>query len=193
MNSFKERLDVEAVLRELSEVEAPVNLGQDVALELSRTLQTRSTVQQRDQTWSFMWRTRALGAVCALIALLLSTYLFESHSKSIEPRPRLAQVHPAILPAAPTSLSQPSMTVGCPEVRIQKTFQIKRRRSASVQNAVLSRPAPVGPVTEQERLLIRIAQERDPVQTASLNTEVQDAMDTRRRNDFIKLSNGGRQ
>lgn len=194
MNTSSERSEIETVLRGLSKVDAPPHLGQEIARELSRITQTGSATRRR-RPWSFLWHPATLGVACAaLIAFVLATSLFRAPSRNTGPLPERAYAQPQIPPTPLRPLQQHlSSTKVSTKGHIEKTCQIRKNRSASATPASTSNPAPVAPLSEQEKILIRIAQRRDPVELASLNAELQEAMDTTRRNDFIKLSNGGNQ
>lgn len=194
MKNASERSEIETVLRGLSEVNVPPHLGQEIARELMRNGPTGS-VTQRYRPWSFLWRPAMLGVACAaLIALVLTTSLFRAPSGNIESLPERAYLQPQVPPTPPMPLQQLlSSTKVSTKGHIQKTRQVRQKRSASATPASTSIPAPVAPLSDQEKILVRIAQRGDPVQLASLNAELQEAMNTTRRNDFIKLSNGGNQ
>ncbi len=193
MKTSNERPEIETVLRALSEVDVPTHLGQEVARDLVRSLQTRSAIQPR-RPWFSLWNPPMLGTTCAFIVLVLITSFFRSPFRRPEPLPEQAYSQPQLPPAAPKpfrqTLSSGEVTA---KVHAEKISSIKRKRSALASPTSINDPAPVAPLSEQEKLLIHIAQKRDPVQLASLNTELQEAMDTARRNNFIRLSNGGSQ
>jgi hypothetical protein len=194
VNTPNERPEIEVVLRALSAVEAPTHLGQDVARELNQSLQMRVAIQHRKRPLAFVWPSALGGISAALIALMLISYLSGPTSKSFKRPLGQGNVQQSVLATPPQSLRQPySSAQGSAEVQVTKSPKSRQKRSAFVQAVAINHPAPVPPLTEQERLLIRVAQGRDPVQLASLNPELQDAIDTTRRNDFIKLSNGGSQ
>ena len=193
MSFLNDESEIETVLRGLSEIQPPSHLGQDISKELSASLGKKRTARLWNRPWSFLWQPATLGAVCTvLIALGLTSYLARPRSRSPEYLPRQSKIQqpdrpmPRSTPARPTSSAHISTAP-----HLQKSTPDQRKRTAFAQAVAMSHPAPVAPLTEQERLLIRIAQGGNPVQLASLNTELQSALATARRNEFIKLSNGG--
>lgn len=195
MNISEERREIEAVLRGLSEVEAPTHLGQEIAQQLSLNLQAVSATEQRSRPWSFLWRPLTLGVVSAvLIVLVLIAYPYGLRSRSAGSQPRQPNVQQATMSTPFKPLRElSSSTQASPKVHVEKVSRSRQRKTDLVQRVANSHPAPIAPLTEQERILIRIAQRRDPIQLASLNTKLRDAMDISRRKEFIRFSNGGSQ
>ncbi len=193
MSFLNDESEIETVLRGLSEIQAPSHLGQDISKQLSASLGKKRTARFWHRPWSFLWQPATLGAVCTVfIALGLTSYLAGPRSRSPEYLPRQSKIQQ---PDRPVLRSPPVQPISTAHVltafHVQKSAPRQRGKTALVQAVSMSHPAPVAPITEQERLLIRIAQSGNPVQLASLNTELQSALATARRNEFIKLSNGG--
>ena len=199
MKMASERSEIDTVLRGLSEVDPPLHLGEAIARELIRSAKTEGTARRR-RPWSSLWQPATLAGACAagiafaLIVAHRSAFHFSAPSEPARVLPEQARAQPPVPPMRPTltpfqqPVSAPKVATGNPREEIYRT---KQRPSHSAPSAFMNQPAPVAPLSEQEKLLLRVVESRDPVQLASLNSDLQEAIDTTRRNDFIKLTNGG--
>ena len=189
--------NIDAVLQGLSAIEAPPHLGKDVAHQLSIRLQVSRDAQEQRWALFALWPPALLGSICA--ALILAIIMFAPPHKGdpnrSDPQPKLAKVEQSMMPIAQEANSQLRSAIGAPARHsINRVFRPEGTLHTRVfQVRLASFPAPVAPLSEQEKLLLEVARRRDPVQLASLNTEIQNSLDTKRRDEFMKMSNGGRQ
>ena len=142
--------------------------------------------------------TRPLAWVFALGAMLVMVWFsFTSHqaahpTRRVEARPAMQAEFPA-LPKPPRSIPSGSPA----RAHTVSTAQIPLRRSAVLRSArAASRPAPVAPLTKEEKLLVRIAHTGDPLEMAMLNPEIrsQQAADSEAKfKRFVEQSSKGDQ
>jgi hypothetical protein len=118
--------------------------------------------------WPWVWG--ATGAVAA--AIVLTVVLFRSSVPSAPQNPVIARREPPasvnLVPARPgtPSAQQPYRAMRqLPRVDDADSVTLREMRAAS-------HPAPAAPLTEEEKLLLRIANRAGPQEVAMLNPEI---------------------
>jgi len=121
--------------------------------------------------------TFALPAACGLVCLLtlallipsthrkqVSTQPAQNASSSLQPAP--ARIHPEEAPAHTTAPITHKVTTHRPQKPLPRdTYETL----AEIETRAPSLPAPPMPLTDQEKLLLRLIQARNPVELASLD------------------------
>ncbi len=110
----------------------------------------------------------ALGGMLVMAWLSFTSHQAEHPTRRVETRPTLQ----AELPALPKPAR--SIPSGSPaRAHNVSPAQIRARRPAVLRSArAAARPAPVAPLTKEEKLLVRIAHTGDPLEMAMLNPEI---------------------
>jgi hypothetical protein len=151
------------------------------------------------------WRGALSGAVTA--TLLVGALLLAQHSlRTKHGQVAISQVvsthnlAPAALPVAASSPNAPSHdTSGCPiHAQVYRAWvgstaegpnqqQVHRAWVGSSASEAPSHPAPVQPLTEQERALIQLAQNADPKLLAALSPETQARIEAQEADNYNKF------
>lgn len=153
--------NLETVLRGLREAQP------DASLELRITQALREAHEEAAVSW---WRSWWVGlgvagavAVCAIFAILLRPERVRKSTDVSLVAPTLRSVVKQPSPAVPKDLPSPGRVLVHREVRA-----VVAQRTGADNPQLEDFPAPPLPLTEQERLLIRLAHRDDPVQLARL-------------------------
>jgi hypothetical protein len=184
---------IERVLASLRDAEAPVGMERRIL----EALEDRASVQFRSRWWRLrpLWLPERRGATvsfaCGVVfAGMLAVALLIPAIRRLGHAPMQAKMNSAsVRPLPPAASTEAATSVPVLQARPSTRWMAKAstRRDGIVQDrdsaAVSERqeasfPAPPMPLTEQEKLLLRIAHKGDPVEVAELNPAVRAARDS---------------
>ncbi len=164
---------VRRVLEGLRDVEAPAGMESRIVLALER--RTAEPAQQRKvlSPSSIAMRSLATGAAFAAMACAV-LWMPKAHRSA--PMASVSHVVQGLAPAE--GLSTPTLPPKRAEGRLHRAQEVMASAENSSDALALaetrapSRPDPPLPLTEQEKLLLRVAHRHDPEQMAMLNPEM---------------------
>jgi hypothetical protein len=138
------------------------------------------------------WRGALTGLTTAM--LLVSALLLAQHTLRVRPgHTTLAVNHnsatrnpaPVVVPVAASAPNSPALANLCPtQLRHARTYRAETLTDASFAP---SHPAPVLPLTAQERALVRLARTADPRLLAALSPETQARVEAQEADDYNKF------
>jgi hypothetical protein len=184
---------IEKVLAGLRDAEAPAGMERRIleALEDRTSVQFRSGWRRLRPIWLPERRVATVSFACGVafagmfaVALLIPAIRRLGHAPA-QAKMNSASVRP--LPVAASMGAATSVAVLPVRPNTQWMAKVSARRDGIVRDrdsAVVSErqeasfPAPPMPLTEQEKLLLRIAHKGDPVEVAELNPAVRAARDS---------------
>ncbi|HMF52806.1 MAG TPA: hypothetical protein VK593_00555 [Edaphobacter sp.] len=177
--------DIERVLIGLRDSTIPDGMERRILA----ALEDRAASPSRQRMTRPAWRKTAAACSMAMAAALALVFVVPAIRRPVHAPQRLAAVAvpPKPLPAANANSDlavnkQPSATTR-PKLR-----RVRANPDPTVEPAVVTgstnHPAPPMPLTEQERLLLRIANQRAPVELAELSQTQRAMQDEQRRKDF---------
>jgi hypothetical protein len=147
---------------------------------------------------SAWWRGAVSGAATA--ALLVGALLLPQHGLRTRsghtPQPAISQVTatpnlaPAVVTVTASASANNSHTTPCATpglLRTARVVPVYRAESIASASFAPSRPAPILPLTAEERALVRLAQTADPKLLATLAPEAQAKNVAQEANDFDKF------
>lgn len=138
---------------------------------------------------SAWWRGALSGAVAA--SLLVGTLLLAQHSmRTRQPLVNQIAATPNLVPVAASTLNSPSHSNPCvtpSQLQTRRPVPIYHAESIPSASFAPSHPAPVLPLTAQERALARLVQTADPKLLASLDPEVRAKTAAQEIDDFNKF------
>jgi len=133
-----------------------------------------------DSAWSRLllpWRLRpAIASACVALAALLVASLFVATSTHQHRRAPIELRDQSLIGATPRATAPAATAQKVPTVNRQAASRVSLRRPRAYngeQTETASLPAPPLPLTEQERLLLRLAHRHDPQNMAILNRDEQ--------------------
>jgi hypothetical protein len=183
---------VEKVLRGLRDVEPDASLQQRITWALRKQSEHRA----ESLPWLRLSPWRLAGAAVACIAIL-TVVMTLPHKNAVEQHQLRSDAPQALLPNAPANAKPSSAfvsrrgsmaTAARPHLQPAETpHDIARVETSAASSSV---PAPPMPLTEQERLLIRLAHHDDPVQLAQLSSarrEVRYEQEKQKVSDFFMV------
>ena len=179
MNSDKA---IERVLTGLREAEAPIGMERRIL----EAVQDRASVKSaRAPLWAWGVALACTMAGCVAISMFYRT-------EHIPPQSNVRSVPPSVLPAVGVAakselppLSQPRMQ---PKTNTRRTKVVRDVDSVSSRDMRdASYPAPPMPLTEQEKLLLRVAHRGDPEELAMLNNETRAKQDAEGKTEFQRF------
>jgi hypothetical protein len=138
------------------------------------------------------WRGALSGVVTAM--LLVGALLFAQHS--LQPRQSVVSQIPAThsastpVPVAASASNTPSHANPCITPNLlhaTRTVRAMHAQTISSARFAPSRPAPVLPLTAQERALVRLVQTVNPKQLASFSFDAQEKAEAQEIDDFNKF------
>jgi hypothetical protein len=201
---------MEKVLTGLRDAEAPAGMERRILNQLD-ALDERAAVRSRSG-WPWVWpvaaaRPIAVGSLVCGVALagLLAVALAIPAIRRLGHTPVQARKSPApvgslgsgALGVAAKSVLPASSRSG---VRVMGEIKAEGRTNAGSAEGVVdsdsvaledmhapSRPAPPMPLTEQERLLLRLVHKDDPVELAMLDSKVRDLQDLEDKAEFQRF------
>lgn len=180
---------IERVMAGLREASASPGIEGRIleAVEGRASVRSRSGWQRLWPVWLSMptrpvagrWRTYGAALACMLVVALVlpSMYRFTHGRTSAKVRTAGA----AFPPSPPSGLMAKSPQISQPRSNVRSMGKIDARKTRLVQNTdsetlhelrATGYPAPPMPLTEQERLLLRLVHAGDPVELAMLNPEI---------------------
>jgi hypothetical protein len=142
------------------------------------------------------WRGALSGAATAMLlvgALLLAQHSLRTKQPAVSQIAVTRNLAPAALPvtaSAPNAPSRESRANPCATLGLPRTAHIvPAYRAETLPSASFtpSHPAPVLPLTAQERALVRLVQTADPKLLASLEPETQAKVEAQEADDFNKF------
>ncbi|RSL17669.1 hypothetical protein EDE15_3205 [Edaphobacter aggregans] len=176
---------ISQVLEGLRDVEAPIGMERRI---LDAVLDRASVRSVRMPLWAW-----SAALACAMVACIAVAAVYRTarvpvpsmHSVLVDRTPKADLETP--VRSVPTVLAAQS-------VRSKTNENGKRAKVARDNDAAALRemhaasfPAPPMPLTEQEKLLLRIAHRRDPEQLAMLNQELRDKREADSNAEFQKF------
>lgn len=174
---------IERVLTGLREAEAPIGMERRILEAVQERASTRSA---RLPLWAWGGAFACTAAVCVVISMI---HRVEHVPIQSNLRPVSAGMLPIVPEAAVKSemppLSQPIVHVkanvkSAKVVRAKDSVTLREMRAASF-------PAPPMPLTEQEKLLLRVAHRGDPEELAMLNNEMRAKQEAEGKAEFQKF------
>jgi hypothetical protein len=141
-----------------------------------------------------IWATAVAGVVAVSMIFCWTLFRTQMAHKNIESKiqktPAGARTQGAQLASAkvPSPLSLRSMQQAKVVLNPQKMRRAQRVGSTELSAVrAISYPAPEEPLTEEERLLLRIAHRGDPVEIAELNPVLRNARDEESKKEFQRF------
>jgi len=161
------------VLAGLRGTEASAGMERRILQAVEERASTRSTSMWRWSSWS-SWGWGGTFAAALVICGVIAISTAKSHGPG-QPEVRVVPVK-----AAPVTdsvrVAEDVQPVPAVTLRVRKPARRARfvdvKDAASADMRAVSYPAPPMPLTEQEKLLLRIAHKRDPEEVAMLNPQV---------------------
>ena len=137
------------------------------------------------------WRGALSGAATAMLlvgALLLAQHTLRTKQPAVGQLAPARNLVPAVLPVAASAPNSPARATPCPTLlRTARAVPVYRAESIPSASFAPSHPAPVLPLTAQERALVRLAQTADPKLLAALAPEAQAKIAAQESEDFNKF------
>jgi hypothetical protein len=139
------------------------------------------------------WRGAVSGAATAMLlvgALLLAQHTLRTKQPAVSQVAPTHNLVPAVLPVAASAPNAPARATPCATPRLLQTARaVPVYRADTIPSASFapSHPAPVLPLTAQERALVRLAQTADPKLLAALAPEVQARVSAQETENFNKF------
>jgi hypothetical protein len=137
------------------------------------------------------WRGALSGAATAM--LLVGTLLLAQHTLRTK-QPVVSQVATArnlalaVVPVTASAPNSPARATPCPTLlRVTRAVPVYRADTLPSASFAPSHPAPVLPLTAEERALVRLAQTADPKLLAALEPETQAKLAAQESEDFNKF------
>ncbi|ADV84401.1 hypothetical protein [Terriglobus saanensis] len=188
MNHSEEAVD--KILAALRNAESPPGMELRILRELQHQEAIRS---QRGNwpTWLSLPGARSLAFGTAFAGLFVVVLMIPTLVRLRHPRPASRQTATATPLPAPARSNSPAQPPSAP--RLQSSQKPKGHKTAIVHPEdaqaleamrAPSQPAPPLPLTEQEKLLLRIAHKGDPQQLAMLNTQLRLQEEKEEKADF---------
>lgn len=192
---------VKRVLSGLREVEAPGGMERRILEAVRERTSTQSLPSWHRLRWTWLaMPTRPMAAISLaaifVVALAIPSISrvrrlghFSAQSKRTVPpvesqTPSASEVATRDMP--PPSLSRGTRSGGKPNAR--RAARVLDSDSVALQGMrAASRPAPPLPLTEQEKLLLRIAHKRDPEELAMLDPEMRAKQDAEGKTEFQRF------
>jgi len=177
--------DLSRILAALRDIEAPRGMEQRVMAAIE---QREASVPARNYAWGFA-ALAAAALVTAMVAFWLMPRLPNSHPTAVTNAPTLAAPVQAWTLARAhsepvTPIAVPHRNHPVPVSRRSNQLLCDCDPTAVAEANAPSLPAPELPLTEQERLLRRIAQHPDQVQVAELTSAGREASSAADKDDF---------
>jgi len=182
---------IEKMLAGLRDAEAPAGMEHRIleALEDQASVQFRSGWRRLRPIWLPERRGATVSFACGVaFAGMLAVALVIPAIRRLGHAPTQAKMNSAsVRPLPPTASAGAATSVPVLPARPNMRWMASARRAGIVRDkdsaAVSKRqeasfPAPPMPLTEQEKLLLRIAHKGDPVEVAELNPAVRAARDS---------------
>jgi hypothetical protein len=184
---------IEKMLAGLRDAEAPAGMERRIL----EALENRASVQFRSGWWRLrpLWLAERRGATVSFacgvafagmlaVALVIPAIRRLGHAPT-QAKMNSASVRPLPLASSTEAATSATVPPARPKVRwmakasARRAGVVRDRDSAAVsERQEASFPAPPMPLTEQEKLLLRIAHKGDPVEVAELNPAVRAARDS---------------
>ena len=195
---------IERVLAALREAEAPEGMEQRILQSMQKRASARRgwnplimfiirmpSLRIRRQSWAI-----AVTAV-AIVSLAACFTVFQGHRMEHDFADSKKQIAPAYPPAPKVQTAAASALQPLPARSVAHSRdKTNTRKAGAGSNAdsvalhamlAVSYPAPPMPLTEQEKLLLRIAHRRDPVELAMLEPLLRSVQDAEEKAEFQKF------
>ena len=167
--------DLKRILNALRDTEPPSAMQQRVLAAVAQ----REAVPSRIFPWSFAALAATVGIAAILAIHLMPRGIHSSHQVEALPEPSVSQVAPTA--PAPQLLvphaaeRAPVRTLSARAIRLSHPLLCDCDPTALAEANAPSMPAPELPLTEQEKLLRRIAHHPNPVEVAELTPAAREA------------------
>ena len=195
---------IEKVLSGLNGVEAPSDMERRILRKLqnhtslSAAQSTRSLLQSRFPSWlAEHTRAFAIATACGIAALLvvLITPAIRHTGHATAPSTPSAQSAPAAVQPSPTEMTAATSAQAPTSIaRKAATHHTNRTTPTSAEDDLAERemrapslPAPPMPLTDQEKLLLRLVHANDPVELALIDSKSWATQFTRSKAQFDKF------
>jgi hypothetical protein len=174
---------IERVLTGLREAEAPIGMERRILEAMQDRVSVRSA---RLPLWAWGGAFACTAAVCVAISMI---YRIEQVPIQSNLRPVSAGMLPIGSEAAVKSelplLSQPIVGV---KANVKRAKVARGKDSVTLREMqTASFPAPPMPLTDQEKLLLRVAHRGDPEELAMLNNEMRAKQEAEGKTEFQKF------
>jgi hypothetical protein len=171
---------VDRVLAGLKQTAPPAGLEQRV-LTAMREAQSRQ-VAARPRPWLWTWGLALAGTA---VGLCLAVSVAHRRQPTTAPNPYTGSA----IASAPAGIEAPVPPIEragqSPRPHLRPTHLRTFEAESVRERLALSYPAPPLPLTEQERLLLRLAHKGDPVELAMLDPAQRAARNQRERAEFL--------
>ena len=168
---------VRQVLAGLRDTEAPIGMERRI---LEAVHDRASVKSARLPLWAWGGALACTMAVCVVISMI----------HRVERLPIQSNMHPVPAGALPSAAAK-SEPAPLPQASVQVRVNVKRAKVVRDGDSVALRemraasyPAPPMPLTEQEKLLLRIAHKGDPEELAMLNNEMRAKQEAEGKTEF---------
>lgn len=137
------------------------------------------------------WRGALSGAATAMLlvgALLLAQHTLRTKQPAVGQLAITRNLVPAVLPVAASAPNSPARATPCPTLlRVTRALPVYRADTIPSASFAPSHPAPVLPLTAQERALVQLARTADPKLLAALSPETQAKIDAQEADNYNKF------
>jgi len=176
MNTHRD--DREETLDRLLTSLGSVKVDADFEQRILRRVEAHQAPTQAQRSPRLPW---TFGLASAIAAALIGAAILLHSGRRSGPPPMTARVESRVPQTASQAIRVPGRTR---IVARQKAAQLPPDRGATM---LVSFPAPEAPLTEQERLLLRIAHTGDPVEFAALNPERRASVEAADEAEYLKF------
>jgi len=137
------------------------------------------------------WRGALSGAATAMLlvgALLLAQHTLRTKQPAVSQLAPTRNLVPSVVPVAASAPNSPASANPCPTLlRTARAVPVYRAESLPDASFAPSHPAPVLPLTAEERALARLARTADPKLLAALSPETQARVEAQEADNYNKF------
>ena len=175
--------EIDGLLKALGTRDLPPGMEQRLIRRLAGREESVPARRFRRPHW--LWPASLITlATVAVLTLVLTL----QHPRGVPPGPGQARIEQPLSSSAVTEIAPGSTGAASVVARASRSAGSVQRRLAPAEAAAPAQPAgfpaPPMPLTDQERLLLRIAHRGDPQQVAALDPLLQDRLNARASAEF---------